>query len=600
MKSAGVMEELKVKRRKDSVELDLQHTLEMCSKHANVMQALELYDKVVAEGSMSFDQYCFNVVLYLCSSAATDVIVLSNDQKEFCLKRGFQIYEAMKSQGVPPNEATFTAVARLAVAKGDGDLAFDMVKQMAEAKITPRLRSYSPALYTYCKHKIADKAFEVDEHMRAAGVQPEEAELEALLKLSVELGLEDKVYSLLHRLRATVREVSASTVGVVQQWFTSTAAVNAGKLNWSNLPQTNAVKEAVERGGGGWHGLGWLGKGPWEVNTSQLDEEGVCQTCGEQLVTIDLDPRETEMFAESLFKLACQREAKNNEFRKFQAWLDQHGPFDAIVDAANVALHNQNFGDGGFNFYQLNAVVNGIQKKIGSNREPLVLLHHQRTKGRAATASSAMSILKRWQNADCIYTTPTGSNDDWYWLYAAVRYKCVLVTNDEMRDHLFELLGNEFFPKWKERHQVRFTLNRKDPVFHMPPPYSIVIQESEKGSWHIPKSGGNDIAMPREWLCVTRKPEEQLSPKEPHLPRESQIHKSSESSSIRHESEECMPVAMIFSAQKVEVAEPQEQSPSLKKVRSPRRSRLPYSSTILQKLKTAERMCTEKPIDFQI
>lgn len=41
-----------------------------------------------------------------------------------------------------------------------------------------------------------------------------------------------------------------------------------------------------------------------------------------------------------------------------------------------------------------------------------------------------------------------------YWLYAAVRYKCVLVTNDEMRDHLFELLGNEFFPKWKERHQV--------------------------------------------------------------------------------------------------------------------------------------------------
>ncbi|CAM6027545.1 unnamed protein product [Sphagnum balticum] len=598
MKSAGVMEEHKVKRRKDSVELDLQHTLEMCSKHANVMQALELYDKVVAEGSMSFDQYCFNVVLYLCSSAATDVIVLSNDQKEFCLKRGFQIYEAMKLQGVPPNEATYTAVARLAVAKGDGDLAFDMVKQMAEAKITPRLRSYSPALYTYCKHKIADKAFEVDEHMRAAGVRPEEAELEALLKLSVELGLEDKVYSLLHRLRATVREVSASTVGVVQQWFTSTAAVNAGKLNWSNLPQTDAVKEAVEKGGGGWHGLGWLGKGPWEVNTSQLDEKGVCQTCGEQLVTIDLDPRETEMFAESLFKLACQREAKNNEFRKFQAWLDQHGPFDAIVDAANVALHNQNFGDGGFNFYQLNAVVNGIQKKIGSKREPLVLLHHQRTKGRAATASSAMSILKRWQNADCIYTTPTGSNDDWYWLYAAVRYKCVLVTNDEMRDHLFELLGNEFFPKWKERHQVRFTLNRQDPVFHMPPPYSIVIQESEKGSWHIPKSGGDDIAMPREWLCVTRTGQINLETLQIEQPSESLIPKSSESSSIRHESEECMPVAMIFSAQKV--AEPQEQSSSLKKVSSPRRSRLPYSSTILQKLKTAERICTEKPIDFQI
>ena len=42
-----------------------------------------------------------------------------------------------------------------------------------------------------------------------------------------------------------------------------------------------------------------------------------------------------------------------------------------------------------------------------------------------------------------------------YWLYAAVRFKCMLVTNDEMRDHLFQLLGNDYFPKWKERHQVR-------------------------------------------------------------------------------------------------------------------------------------------------
>jgi len=43
-----------------------------------------------------------------------------------------------------------------------------------------------------------------------------------------------------------------------------------------------------------------------------------------------------------------------------------------------------------------------------------------------------------------------------YWLYAAIKFKCLLVTNDEMRDHLFQLLGNDFFPKWKERHQVLF------------------------------------------------------------------------------------------------------------------------------------------------
>lgn len=29
-----------------------------------------------------------------------------------------------------------------------------------------------------------------------------------------------------------------------------------------------------------------------------------------------------------------------------------------------------------------------------------------------------------------------------------------MVTNDEMRDHTFQLLERDFFPKWKERHQV--------------------------------------------------------------------------------------------------------------------------------------------------
>ena len=36
-----------------------------------------------------------------------------------------------------------------------------------------------------------------------------------------------------------------------------------------------------------------------------------------------------------------------------QAWLDEHGPFDAIVDGANIGLYNQNFGEGGFNFFQV-------------------------------------------------------------------------------------------------------------------------------------------------------------------------------------------------------------------------------------------------------
>jgi len=153
-----------------------------------------------------------------------------------------------------------------------------------------------------------------------------------------------------------------------------------------------------------------------------------------------------------------------------QAWLDRHGPFDVIVDGANVGLYNQNFSDGGFSFFQvcdsigeavnlwlmqvlvevisqllvvfrlllsfyspwlfllvvescilrvqnvglqLNSVVNGIKVKLGLKKEPLILLHHKRTKGGAAASPSGSKALNRWKEANSIYTTPTGSNDDW-------------------------------------------------------------------------------------------------------------------------------------------------------------------------------------------
>jgi proteinaceous RNase P len=97
------------------------------------------------------------------------------------------------------------------------------------------------------------------------------------------------------------------------------------------------------------------------------------------------------------------------------------------------------------------------------------------------------------------------SNCSRYWLYAAVSCKCLLVTNDEMRDHLFQLLGNSFFPRWKEKHQVRISVTREDGLkLNMPPPYSIVIQESEDGTWHVPMSVEDDLQTSRQWLCAKR------------------------------------------------------------------------------------------------
>ncbi|KAI5083415.1 hypothetical protein GOP47_0003158 [Adiantum capillus-veneris] len=539
---------LSKRSKKNPEELRYVLKLNLCSKHGDLRGALEIYDKVCTGEMFKLKQHQYNMLLYICSGAASGSIVkakggkvsaaadtletnkqsvkgseermeeafkeegedgkdlvvatFSQEEMQLAARRGTQIYEDMLRAKIPPNEATFTAVARLAVAKGDGDLAFETVKKMAAAGMAPKLRTYGPAILCFCEHNQIEKAFEVDAHMAAAGVLPDENLLEALLRISIAAGLEAKVYTLLQRLRKTVRDVSPTTLMTIERWFNSETAASVGCHKCDSPPSEEDIRKAAESTGGGWHGLGWLGEGKWVTKRTTISKAGVCQSCGDTLCTIDLDPEETEKFAKSVAELAMQRERNPNEFVTFQQWLEKNGPFEAVIDAANIGMFNSSLR--GFNYSQVATVANAMKSRSLIKRPPLIVLHCRRTSDGGSRSPRSQNIIDSWVNENILYSTPHGSNDDWYWMYAAVKCKSLLVTNDEMRDHLFELLGNNFFPKWKERHQVRFTFSANGLELLMPPPYSTIIQESQGGSWHIPHSGGNDVESPREWMCVTR------------------------------------------------------------------------------------------------
>ncbi|XP_073110553.1 proteinaceous RNase P 1, chloroplastic/mitochondrial isoform X2 [Elaeis guineensis] len=548
----------------DTAAVELRLGLDMCSKTGDVLGAISLYDSAVRDG-VKMEQYHYNVLLYLCSSAAIGVVLpaksgtggssitsfkedasdldenrdlvdarnpkwqlsgdirgegqlkdvlhhyrtelkgkfdvgksidgfldgtnesskkdgapiqFSDDVRDYARMRGLEIYEKMCLEKIPMSEAALTSVARMAMSMGNGDMAFEIVKQMKALGITPRLRSYGPALLAFCNAGDIEKAFEVERHMLESAIHPEEPELEVLLRASVAARRGDKVYYLLHKLRTNVRQVSPSTAELIEAWFKSSTASRVGKRKWD----VKMAAQAIENGGGGWHGLGWLGKGKWTVAHANVDADGVCLGCDEKLVTIDLDPVETATFAESVASIASKRE-RNASFQKFQKWLDYYGPFEAVVDAANVGLFSQRR----FSINKVNVVVNAIRQKLPSKKWPLIIVHNKRLSGGKMDGPINGKLVEKWRNADAIYATPTGSNDDWYWLYAAIKCKCLIVTNDEMRDHIFQVLGNDFFSKWKERHQVRFSYHGGNFEFHMPPPCSVVIQESEKGHWHNPR-----------------------------------------------------------------------------------------------------------------
>ncbi|KAF5819718.1 putative ribonuclease P [Helianthus annuus] len=457
-----------------------------CSKNKDFTGAITLFDYAISQ-NLKLNLHHLNCFLYICANSTESFGALA-------IEKGFHIYNYMISSKINPNEATITAVSRLAAANNDADYSFELVKSLGNYNVKPRLRTYDAALFCYVKLLDAEKAYAVEDDMLTLGLCLEEPEISALLKVSVEVGDADKVYGYLHKLRAGVRCVGEETVAVIERWFSGRVGEGVG------CGVGEGVKEVMVKNGGGWHGLGWLGKGKWAVRRTSVGLDGGCCGCGERLACVDIGKEDTEKFAQSVVALAVEREKRSN-FTQFQNWLDQHNDFEAIVDAANIGLYQQNFADGGFSVPQLEAVVKELYNR--SNKWPLVILHEKRLHTLLANPCNR-EILQEWIENGILYGTPVGSNDDWYWLYASVKLKCMLVTNDEMRDHIFELLGSNFFPRWKERHQVHYAFPKGQLKLEMPPSYSIVIQESERGAWHVPVTGEYKDESQRTWLCVTR------------------------------------------------------------------------------------------------
>ncbi|KAH1130629.1 hypothetical protein J1N35_002007 [Gossypium stocksii] len=477
----------KKKKTHKNPEANFLYELNSCSKSKDLKAAISLYDSALSNNTR-LNQSHFNTLLYLCSTFATDP-----DFKDLALRYGFRVFDHMMALNIHPNEASITSIARLSAAKGDGDCAFEMVKKLGDYQVSPRLRTYEPALFCFCQKLEAEKAYEVEEDIDKMGLSLEEPQIAALLKLSADTGRGERVYYYLHKLRRSVRWVSEETCKVLEDWFCCKASEIGSDVG--------SVKEAILRNGGGWHGLGWIGEGKWVVKKGTVEPNGRCCCCGEQLDCVDIDDVETEKFALSVAGLALEREGKAN-FREFQDWLEKNAGYEAIMDGANIGLYQQNFAEGGFSVLQLDAVIKEMYTRSG-NKWPLVILHNKRV--RALLENPAhRKLVEEWMANGVLYTTPHGSNDDWYWLYATVKLRCLLVTNDEMRDHIFELLGSSFFLKWKERHQVRYTFLKGALKLQMPPAYSIVIQESEKGSWHVPVVCESDEESSRSWLCITR------------------------------------------------------------------------------------------------
>jgi len=154
-------------------------------------------------------------------------------------------------------------------------------------------------------------------------------------------------------------------------------------------------------------------------------------------------------------------EARKAEWKKFNDFLetqvaknDANQPYEVVIDGANIGFFKQNFANAPrhVDYEQIDWVVRHFAK-LGKN---VLLVMHNRHFNRHMLPPKYQGLCDSWINEGILYKTPPGMNDDWFWMHAALKYKTLVITNDEMRDHHFQMMAPKFFLRWKERHQVHF------------------------------------------------------------------------------------------------------------------------------------------------
>jgi mitochondrial ribonuclease P protein 3 len=155
----------------------------------------------------------------------------------------------------------------------------------------------------------------------------------------------------------------------------------------------------------------------------------------------------------------------------FENRLNASGPVDIVIDGANVGYYEQNYADAPKHvcYEQIDWVVRYF---VQVQRKSVLLILHSRHCSRPLLPAHAESIVHSWRqpysfdsveghpshHPPVLFATPFGMNDDWFWMHAAlfVGPQAHVVTNDEMRDHHFQMLSPRTFVKWRDRQRIRF------------------------------------------------------------------------------------------------------------------------------------------------
>jgi pentatricopeptide repeat protein len=422
------------------------------------------------------------------------------------LQYAMLIKQDMDDRQLPLNETAYTALIRVLTKSQrlqQADALLSHAEETQQCKL--RLRLYSTLLIAYCQSDDLNKAVQLWRRLHQHGLSLTEREYVALLQCSTRLGQTVLLERVLSELAEDVLVPSKETVQSIVAWFqcpyaiaTKTVPAKTNDLSLqappSNLP--TILGPAVSS-------TPWIIDPDCRINESSgLIQTGCLAQHALQPVPLPEEAWQEMMQLTHQIVLQGMVEGDDSEFQgggkgrkrhvtgrkrceswnKFLQHLEEtykHG-LDIVIDGANVGYYKQNYANAPkyVDYRQIHTVVKhfeSLQKRV------LVVLH---------TRHFAPNLMPLWASALTdqwpLYKASPGMNDDWFWLHAALWSRALVVTNDEMRDHCFQMLGARNFGRWKERHQIHFSFETNDKggrqlQLQYPAKYSRRIQRIANG-----------------------------------------------------------------------------------------------------------------------
>ena len=290
----------------------------------------------------------------------------------------------------------------------------------------------------------------VEASLREDGLLPTELEFMAMLKAYRVAEAFDAGFGMLRRMRAEIQCPSEEMCEELRTWFSSVPG-------WCVADEVSIDDTGA-------------GRAVLAMEEKHVDV---------QLKAISLTSEELRIYS---LASPNSRRTPVSEFNNFTNWLNgKKDGMNVIIDGANVGMYNQNFANSGMNFHQIEKVLVELRKR--SRRATRRRWCSYTNDASTADPRENHTIRNSWNdgtrrvNCSPRRTVPTtigiGSR-------RALGDDAFLVTNDECRDHVFQMLpAPKLFYRWKERHQVRFSIAAGDVELEYPAKFTTCMQEAD-------------------------------------------------------------------------------------------------------------------------